>query len=72
MVAGNIDGDSGNKVNLADVIRLAQYVKARGKGVEIYTTGNVDGDSGSKINLADVIRLAQYVKARGKGVEINY
>ena len=33
-IPGDINGDG--KVNISDVVRLAQYVKARGKGVEIH------------------------------------
>jgi uncharacterized repeat protein (TIGR02543 family) len=66
-VPGDINGDG--RVNLSDVVRLAQYVKARGQGVEIVpNSGDTNGDG--RVNLSDVVRLAQYVKARGVGVVI--
>ena len=66
-VPGDVTGDG--RVNLSDVVRLAQYVKARGQGVEIVpNSGDTNGDG--RVNLSDVVRLAQYVKARGVGVVI--
>ena len=67
-IPGDIDGNG--RVNLSDVIRLAEYVKARGVGVEI-VSGSGDTDGNGRVNLSDVIRLAEYVKARGVGVEIH-
>ena len=67
-IPGDINGD--RKVNLSDVIRLSDYVKARGVGVEIIP-GSSDVNGDGRENLSDVIRLADYVKARGVGVEIH-
>lgn len=64
---GDINGDG--KVNVADVVRLAQYVKAKYVGVEI-ASGSGDTNGDGKVNVADVVRLAQYVKAKYVGVEI--
>ena len=65
---GDVNGDG--KVNTSDVIRLAEYVKARGKDVEV-VTGSVYITGGTRTTISDVIRLAEYVKARGVGVEIH-
>ena len=67
-IPGDITGDG--KVNISDVIRLAEYVKARGKDVEI-VPGSGDVNADGRVNISDVIRLAEYVKARGKDVEIH-
>ena len=68
-IPGDLTGDG--KVNISDVVRLAEYVKARGVGVEIVPgSGNVDGSADGKVNISDVVRLAEYVKARGQGVVI--
>jgi hypothetical protein len=64
---GDVNGDG--KVNISDVVRLAEYVKARGTGVQV-VSGSTDINGDGKVNISDVVRLAEYVKARGTGVVI--
>ena len=64
MPADFCDITGNGKVNGADVIRLAQYVKVQDQSVEIAAgSGDITGDG--VINSADVIRLAKLIKARG-------
>jgi uncharacterized repeat protein (TIGR02543 family) len=65
---GDVNNDG--KVNISDVVRLAEYVKARGSDVTV-VSGSTDINNDGKVNISDVVRLAEYVKARGVGVEIH-
>ena len=55
--------------DLADVIRLAEYVEAEGVGVVIMPFSGDTTDDGT-VDQNDVTRLAAYVKACGVGVEL--
>jgi uncharacterized repeat protein (TIGR02543 family) len=65
---GDINGDG--RVNISDVVLLAEYVKARGTGVAV-VSGSTDVNGDGKGNISDVVLLAEYVKARGVGVAIH-
>ena len=64
---GDVTGDG--IVDLADVIRLAEYVEAEGVGVVIMPFSGDTTDDGT-VDQNDVTRLAAYVKACGVGVEL--
>ena len=56
---GNVNGDAEGKVNLEDVVTLAQCV-AQWSGIN-YVTEALDPDGSGVSDLSDVVRLAQYV-----------
>ena len=61
---GDVTGNG--KVNIGDVVRLAEYVNAGGVGVYIvHGSGDINGNG--KVNIGDVVRLAEYVNSQGDG-----
>lgn len=60
-VCGNIDGDTLEKINLADITRLISAVYLGGLHADPKCLGNVNCSADAKINLADITSLIDHV-----------
>lgn len=60
-IRGNIDGDAGEEVNVADLTHLADYLFRSGPPPPCPEEGNVDGDVEESINIADLTYLVDYL-----------
>jgi len=60
-IRGNVDGDPGNQVNVADLTYLVDYLFRGGPPPPCTEEGNVDGDPGEQINVADLTYLVDYL-----------
>ncbi|NOY88233.1 MAG: hypothetical protein GXO93_02430, partial [FCB group bacterium] len=62
-IRGNVDGDPDDKVNVADVIYIANYAFAGGNPPVCNDEADINGDG--SVNIADVTYLANYAFANG-------
>ncbi len=62
---GNVDGDAGDVVTVADLTRLVNYLFKGGETPPCPKEANVDGDSEESINVADLTYLAAYLFGEG-------
>lgn len=60
-IRGNVDGDPGEEINIADMVHLVDYLFRGGPGPLCLAEGNVDGDPGEHINVADLTYLVDYL-----------
>lgn len=64
-IRGNIDGDSGDLVNISDVTALVSFLFSFGTTLSCPNEANVDGDAYGGINVADVTYLVDYLFRSG-------
>jgi hypothetical protein len=64
-IRGNVDGDSGDLVNIADLTALVSYLFGSGAIPSCPNEANVDGDTNGGINVADVTYLVDYLFRSG-------
>lgn len=62
-IRGNVDGDPGNAINVADVTYLVYYLFRHGPEPPCSEEGDVDGNSA--INVADVTYIVYYLFRSG-------
>ena len=62
---GNINGDSGNTVDLSDLIFLVNYLFQGGAAPACGTAANVNGDDQCAVDLSDLIYLVNYLFSGG-------
>ena len=60
-IRGNVDGDSGEGINVADVTFLVAYLFQGGDKPECYTEADTNGDPSWSINVADLTFLVGYL-----------
>ncbi len=60
-IRGNVDGDHGDQVNVADLTYLVDYLFRGGPPPPCTEEGNVNGDPGEQINVADLTYLVDYL-----------
>jgi hypothetical protein len=60
-IRGNVDGDPGDNINVADLTYLVDYLFRGGPPPPCTEEGNVDGDPGENINIADLTYLVDYL-----------
>jgi len=60
-IRGNVDGDAGDNVNVADLTYLVDYLFRGGPVPPCQEEGNVDGDAGENTNVADLTYLVDYL-----------
>ena len=60
-IRGNVDGDQGDAINVADLIHLVDYIFFGGLPPPCWEEGNVDGDAEESINVGDLTYLADYL-----------
>ena len=58
---GNVDGDSNDAVNVADVNYLVNFIFFGGPEPPCTMEANVDGDTEESVNIADLIYLVDYI-----------
>jgi hypothetical protein len=64
-IRGNVDGDSRDLVNVADLITIVNYLFGLGTTLSCPNEANVDGDPYGGINVADVTYLVDYLFRSG-------
>ena len=60
-IRGNVDGDAGDNVNVADLTFLVDYLFRGGPAPDCQEEANVDGDAGENVNVADLTYLVDYL-----------
>jgi hypothetical protein len=60
-IRGNVNGDAGDDVNVADLTSLVDYLFRGGPTPDCQKEANVNGDAGEQINVADLTYLVDFL-----------
>jgi PKD repeat protein len=64
-IAGNVDDDAGDVIDIADLVYLVDYMFDFGPAPLCLYEANIDGDSLNMINISDLVYLVDYMFTGG-------